>query len=206
MYKNFFKRIIDLFFGILIFIVLLPVFSIIYILVKFRMGSPVFFRQKRTGKNRAIFEIIKFRTMINKTKSEENDSSRLTKLGFFLRKTSLDELPQILNIIKGEMSFIGPRPLLPEYLNYYYDGELSRFDVRPGMSGYAEIIGRHKISWDDQFKYDTYYSANVSLILDLKILLITIPKVLHISNVSSLSRENKRLDIIRSTKNNIQDV
>ena len=170
------------------------------------MGTPVFFRQKRTGKNRAIFEIIKFRTMINKTKSEENDSSRLTKLGFFLRKTSLDELPQILNIIQGEMSFIGPRPLLPEYLNYYYDSELSRFDVRPGMSGYAEIIGRHKISWDDQFRYDAYYAANLSLLLDLKILLITIPKVLHISNVSSLSRENKRLDVIRCTKkNNLPD-
>ena len=146
------------------------------------------------------FEIIKFRTMTPKLNSSENDSIRLTKLGYFLRKTSLDELPQVINIIKGDMSFIGPRPLLPEYNNFYHDYELNRFNVRPGMSGYAEVKGRHKISWDKQFEYDSFYSDNLTFILDIKIFLATIPKVLNISKVSSLSRENKRLDIVRNKK------
>ena len=167
-------------------------------MVQLKMGNPAFFRQKRTGKDKEIFEIIKFRTMKTKTSSEQNDSSRMTKLGYLLRKTSLDELPQILNIIKGDMSFIGPRPLLPEYLKYYYVSELKRFSVRPGMSGYAEVKGRHKISWDQQFQYDVYYAENLTFFMDIKIFLTTIPKVLHIGNVQSLSRENGRLDSVRN--------
>lgn len=203
MYKKFFKRVFDIGFACLLLVIILPLFIIISILVYFKMGCPIFFRQNRTGRNQVIFEIMKFRTMKIKNNPEQSDSSRMTKLGYILRKTSLDELPQIINIVKGDMSFIGPRPLLPEYLSFYNKSELKRFDVRPGMSGYAEVKGRHKISWDDQFKYDVYYSDNLTFFLDIKIFLLTIPKVLHIGNVQSLSRENGRLDILRKKKKNI---
>lgn len=197
MYKSFLKRIFDFIIAVIIFLLVSPIIIILYFFIKLDMGSPIFFKQKRIGKKMKEFKIIKFRTMKSKINSLEKDSERITKLGYFLRKTSLDELPQLLNIIKGDMSFIGPRPLLPEYNNFYHDYELNRFDVNPGMSGYAEVKGRHKIDWDKQFEYDSYYSENLNFILDLKIFLATIPKVLNISKVSSLSRENKRLDIVR---------
>lgn len=194
------KRFIDVVFSIMLFLLFSPIFLLITISIIISMGTPIFFKQKRTGRNMVDFNIVKFRTMKKKKYNDEKDINRITRLGYILRKTSLDELPQLLNIIIGDMSFIGPRPLLPEYNEFYRKYELKRFDVRPGMSGYAEVKGRHKIDWDKQFEYDTYYANNLTFLLDLKIFLATIPKVLHISKVSSLSRENKRLDIIRSKK------
>lgn len=181
MYKNYIKRILDfLLSGIVLIILAIPLI-IVGLLIKVQLGSPILFRQKRPGKNGKIFEIIKFRTM-NNTKDENGnllpDDLRLTKFGKFIRSTSIDELPELINILKGDMSIVGPRPLLVEYLDLYNEEQKHRHDVRPGLTGLAQVNGRNCITWEAKFKYDIEYVKNVTFINDCKIILKTIEKVL----------------------------
>ena len=180
MYKKYFKRIIDFVAALLALILLSPVFIVVMIGLFFANQGKPFFFQLRPGKNEAVFKIIKFKTMNDKKDSNGNllsDAERLTKIGSFVRKTSLDEIPQLLNVIKGDMSLIGPRPLLPQYLELYSDFQKRRHEVKPGITGWAQVKGRNAISWDDKFILDVWYVKNVSFILDVKILLLTIKKV-----------------------------
>ena len=184
------KYFFDILFAIMGLIITSPLIIITSILVKIKLGSPIFFIQKRPGLRGKIFHLIKFRTMHNK-KDEFgellNDDSRLTSFGRWLRETSIDEIPTILNIIKGEMSFVGPRPLLMEYLNFYSEKERKRHDVKPGITGLAQINGRNKISWKKKFEYDILYLNNLSFILDLKIFLLTFLKVIKKEGTSNIS-------------------
>ena len=177
MYRNFFKRLFDIVFSFMLIIFLLPLYVTISISVLFFMGSPILFKQPRPGKNSKIFNMYKFRTMTNKKDKQGNvlpDKDRLNKFGLFLRKTSLDELPEIFIILFGKMSFIGPRPLLVEYLPYYTEEESHRHDVRPGLTGLAQVNGRNLLNWDDRFKKDLEYVSNITFIGDMKIILSTI--------------------------------
>lgn len=202
MYKNYFKNILDFFIALILFILTLPIAVVTAIILFFVVGNPVFFRQIRLGKNGKEFGIIKFRTMKTKTDASQTDAQRLTKIGAFLRKTSIDEIPQLINILKGDMSFIGPRPLLTEYYDYFTEAEKKRFEVKPGMSGYAEIKGRHQLGWDQQFAYDIQYVENLSFIFDAKIFLKTIPKVLNSSKITGMGNAGKsRLDQVRQKQN-----
>lgn len=181
MYKNYIKRILDfLLSGIVLIILAIPLI-IVGLLIKVQLGSPILFRQKRPGKNGKIFEIIKFRTM-NNTKDENGnllpDDLRLTKFGKFIRSTSIDELPELINILKGDMSIVGPRPLLVEYLDLYNEEQKHRHDVRPGLTGLAQVNGRNCITWEAKFKYDIEYVNNITFVNDCKIVLKTIEKVL----------------------------
>lgn len=157
--------------------------------IKANDGSPALFSQKRPGKDGKIFTVYKFRTMTVKTTDKEgkplSDMERMTKIGSFLRKTSLDELPQFVNVLKGEMSFIGPRPLLCEYLEYYNSEQARRHEVRPGITGWAQVNGRNAISWEEKFNYDVYYVDNMSLALDAKIIFKTIKNVLIHDGINS---------------------
>lgn len=187
LYKFFFKRLLDLVASTLIFILLSPVFLVVMVLLSLaNKGSP-FFIQQRPGKNEKIFNIIKFKTM-NDTKDDQGnllpDAQRLTKIGGFIRKTSLDEIPQLINVIKGDMSLIGPRPLLVSYLDLYDEFEKKRHIVRPGITGWAQVNGRNAIDWETKFKLDVYYVENLSLGLDIKILLKTINNVLLSKDIS----------------------
>ncbi|WP_288375626.1 sugar transferase [Chryseobacterium culicis] len=180
MYKIFIKRLIDFvtaFFG---FLILSPVFIVVTIgLFLANNGKPFFF-QKRPGKNGKIFSIIKFKTMNDKKDPKGNllpDADRLTAIGSFVRKTSLDEIPQLINVLKGDMSLIGPRPLLPKYLSLYNKFQARRHEVRPGITGWAQVNGRNSISWEKKFEYDVWYVDNISFSLDIKIILLTIKKV-----------------------------
>lgn len=180
MYKSFFKRILDFFTSLIGFILLSPVFVLVTIGLFFANQGKPFFFQKRPGKNEKIFKIIKFKTMNDKKDASGNllsDKERLTKIGAFVRKTSLDEIPQLLNVIKGDMSLIGPRPLLIQYLPLYNDFQKQRHYIRPGITGWAQINGRNAISWSQKFEYDVWYVTNCSFILDVKILFLTIKKV-----------------------------
>ena len=157
-------------------ILLLPLFLILYVLVYFSMGSPVFFRQKRVGKEQKIFEMMKFRSMTDEKNADGNllsDGERLTKLGNFLRKTSLDEIPELLNVLKGDMSIVGPRPLLVEYLPYYSEREKLRFEVRGGLIPPDALYGSVTPSWDDQLEFEAEYAEKISFLLDVKIILKT---------------------------------
>ena len=180
MYEPFFKRIID-FIGALIGLVLLsPLFIIVTIALYFANQGKPFFLQLRPGKKEKLFKIIKFKTMNDKKDEAGNllpDAERLTKIGSFVRKTSLDEIPQLLNVLKGDMSLIGPRPLLPEYLPLYNDFQKKRHHVKPGITGWAQVNGRNAISWQQKFEYDVWYVTNYSFFLDLKIVFLTIKKV-----------------------------
>lgn len=181
MYKKFFKRFLDILISSLAIIVLLPVYIIISILVLIFMGWPIIFKQPRPGYKEKIFNMYKFRTMTNKKDKKGNllpDKDRLTKFGIFLRKTSLDELPELFTILFGKMSFIGPRPLLVEYLPYYTKEEHHRHDVRPGLTGLAQSSGRNLVSWDERFKLDIKYTKNITFIGDVKIIINTIKTVL----------------------------
>lgn len=186
MYKNFFKRIIDFVGATLLFIILLPIFLVLYVLIVIFLGRPAIFRQKRPGKDEKIFEVMKFRSMTNEKGADGNllpDEVRLTKFGSFLRKSSLDEIPQLLNIIKGDMSFIGPRPLLVSNLPYYTEEEHHRHDVRPGITGLAQINGRNNLTNDQKFAYDVQYVRSISFLGDVKIVLMTIINVLRRSDI-----------------------
>lgn len=187
-YKNFFKRPMDFLLSLMAIIVLSPVLLIVAILVRVKLGSPVLFKQKRPGLNEKIFMMYKFRTMTDeKDKNGEllPDSVRLTKFGRFLRSTSLDELPELFNILKGDMSIIGPRPLLVQYLPLYNEHQKRRHEVRPGLSGLAQVSGRNAISWEDKFNLDVKYVENVSFITDWKIIFYTIKKVFVREGINS---------------------
>ena len=174
------KRIFDLIIGIVVTTLLLPLGLIIFILIRVFMGYPTIFKQKRPGYKEKIFTLYKFRTMNNKKNSKNlllPDDKRTTVLGKILRKTSLDELPSLINLLKGEMSLVGPRPLLPQYLKYYSDEQKRRHNVRPGITGWAQINGRNELNWSQKFDLDIWYVDNQSFYLDLKILLLTIIKV-----------------------------
>lgn len=173
-------------------LILIILFSPIYIIISFlilkKMGSPILFRQKRPGYKEKIFGIFKFRTMTNEKDAKGNllpDNQRLVGIGKFIRSTSLDELPQLFNVLKGEMSFVGPRPLLIEYLDLYNDKQKKRHDVKPGITGWAQVNGRNAISWEQKFEYDVWYVNNQSFSLDMKILWMTFLKVIKRSDISS---------------------
>lgn len=180
MYRNAFKRILDFIASFIGLLVLSPFFVIVTVGLFFANQGKPFFFQKRPGKNGKIFKIIKFKTMNDKRDPSGkllSDELRLTKIGAFVRKTSLDEIPQLINVLKGEMSLIGPRPLLPEYLNLYNDFQRRRNEVKPGITGWAQVNGRNTISWEQKFEYDVWYVDHLNFLLDIKILLLTVKKV-----------------------------
>lgn len=181
LYARYFKRVIDICCALVALIVFCWVYAILALLVRVKLGSPVLFTQDRPGKDSKIFKLYKFRTMTNER--DENgellpDEVRLTKFGKFLRATSLDELPEVFNILKGDMSIIGPRPLLVRYLPYYNDIEKHRHDVRPGLTGYAQAHGRNTVNWEERFQMDVEYAKNVTFMNDLRILWDTVMIVL----------------------------
>lgn len=181
MYKNYIKRFLDIIISFIALVVLSPVLLIVIIWLHFaNKGAGVFFLQERPGKNAEIFKIIKFKTMTDER--DENglllpDLKRITKAGNFVRKSSLDELPQLINVLKGDMSLIGPRPLLVKYLPLYNEKQARRHEVRPGITGWAQVNGRNAISWNEKFKYDVYYVDNCTFFIDLKIIWLTMKKV-----------------------------
>ena len=188
MYKIHIKSITDFCISLLLLIVASPILILITLLLFFSNKGKPFFFQLRPGKNDKIFKIIKFKTMNNKKESEGNllsDAKRLTKVGAFVRKTSLDEIPQLINVIKGDMSLIGPRPLLPEYLPLYNDFQKRRHEVKPGITGWAQVNGRNLISWQQKFEYDIWYVENISFLLDCKIVFLTIKKVFKREGISA---------------------
>ena len=183
-----FKNIFDKLLAMLLIIIFSPIYIIVSLLIFFKMGSPILFRQKRPGYKEKIFGIYKFRTMTNEKDSNGDllpDEQRLLGIGKFIRSTSLDELPQLFNVIKGEMSFVGPRPLLIEYLPLYNDRQKKRHNVKPGITGWAQVNGRNAISWEQKFEYDVWYVEHYSFFLDMKILWMTFLKVVQRSDISS---------------------
>lgn len=187
MYKTFFKRILDFTAALIGFILLSPVFVIVTIGLFFANDGKPFFFQTRPGKKERLFNIIKFKTMNDKKDTQGillADGERLTSIGAFVRKTSLDEIPQLLNVIKGDMSLIGPRPLLVQYLPLYNETQKQRHNIRPGITGWAQINGRNAISWNQKFEYDVWYVKNCTLLLDLKILFLTVKKVVVREGIS----------------------
>ena len=204
MYHDFFKRIIDIvlaFFGLLI---LLPFFAVVFLILLFNNNGKPFFFQKRPGKDEKIFKIIKFKSMTDKKDRSGNllpDSERVTTFGTFIRKTSLDEIPQLINIIKGDMSLVGPRPLRVRYLPYYTNEERIRHSIRPGVTGLAQVSGRNLLSWDEKLALDIKYVESISFVADLIILIKTIKKVLLPSGIE-LDPNLLNLDELRSKNSN----
>jgi undecaprenyl phosphate N,N'-diacetylbacillosamine 1-phosphate transferase len=201
-YKRYIKRLMDIALSLLAIIILSPVLLIVAILVRVKLGSPVIFKQKRPGFNEKIFTLYKFRTMTDE--KDENgellsNDIRLTKLGRILRATSLDELPELFNILKGDMSIIGPRPLLIEYLSLYNEKQKHRHDVRPGLSGLAQVNGRNAISWDEKFDYDVEYVESISFLLDVKLIVQTFFKVFRREGVNK--SENITMDKFKGSAN-----
>lgn len=187
-YRNYGKRIIDIVLSLCASILLAPLLLIIGVLVYFKLGSPVLFVQERPGKGEEIFKLIKFRTMTDEKDEDGNllpNSVRLTKFGKFLRSTSLDELPELWNILIGDMSIVGPRPLLVKYLPLYNQHQKRRHEVRPGLTGYAQVNGRNAISWDEKFRYDVLYVDNITLISDTMIVFKTVKQVLVRDGINS---------------------
>lgn len=183
----FVKRMIDIILSIAAMVVIFPLLIIVSILVFIRLGSPVFFTQDRVGKNGKIFKMIKFRSMVNSKDKNGDllaDGKRLTPLGRVLRSTSIDELPELINVIKGDMSLVGPRPLLVEYITRYSERQFKRHDVLPGLTGWAQINGRNIISWEKKFELDVWYVENWSILLDIKIMLMTIGKVFKKADIN----------------------
>ena len=189
MYKSFFKRFFDIVLSLLGLIVISPVFLLAWLcLVIANKGAGAFFIQERPGKNARIFKVVKFKTMTDEKDATGDllpDAQRLTKVGKFVRSTSLDEIPQLLNVIKGDMSLIGPRPLLVQYLPLYNDSQRRRHEVRPGITGWAQVNGRNAISWEQKFEYDVWYVDHVSLSLDVKIICKTNKKVFKREGINS---------------------
>ena len=188
MYKKYTKRPLDLTLALLALIVLSPIFLITAILVRVKLGSPVIFKQQRPGKNEKAFTLLKFRTMTDERGKNGEflpDEIRLTKFGKTLRSTSLDELPELLNIIKGDMSIVGPRPLLLEYIPHYNDFQRRRHEVRPGLTGLAQINGRNATTWDERFDFDIQYVDSLSFWQDVKIILATVKAVLKREGINS---------------------
>jgi len=188
MYKNYLKRIFDFVVALIGITFLLPIFLIVMIGLFISNNGKPFFFQQRPGRNGKIFKIIKFKTMNDKKDFNGNllsDAERLTAIGSFVRKTSLDEIPQLINVLKGDMSLIGPRPLLVQYLPLYNEHQARRHDVRPGITGWAQVNGRNAISWNQKFDYDVWYVENISLMLDVKIFFLTAKKVFIREGVSA---------------------
>lgn len=188
MYQKKIKRIIDFTFSLIGLIVISPVFLLLWLLLMVtNHGAGAFFTQARPGKNEKIFRVIKFKTMTDKRDKDGNllpDMERLTKTGKLIRSTSLDEIPQLINVLKGDMSLIGPRPLLVQYLPLYSSIQARRHEVRPGITGWAQVNGRNAISWEEKFKLDVFYVKNLSLLLDLKILSKTVVKVIKSEGIN----------------------
>ena len=187
MYEKYFKRVLDFVLSLMALVVLSPVMLVIYILVRIKLGKPAIFKQQRPGKNEKIFTLYKFRSMTDE--KDENgdllpDEKRLTKFGKTLRSTSLDELPELINILKGDMSIVGPRPLLVEYLELYDEQQKHRHDVRPGLTGLAQINGRNSIPWEEKFKDDIKYINKITFFGDIKIILRTIVKIIKREEIS----------------------
>lgn len=188
MYKSFFKPLFDFVFSLLGLVLLSPLFIIVTVGLYFANNGKPFFFQLRPGINGEIFRIIKFKTMNDKRDLEGNllsDGQRLTNIGKFVRKTSIDEIPQLLNVMKGDMSIIGPRPLLPEYLSLYSSTQSRRHEVKPGITGWAQVNGRNAISWQQKFELDVWYVDNISFWLDLKIVFLTVKKVFMREGINS---------------------
>lgn len=201
MYKNYFKRVIDFVIVLTALLMIWPFLLFIYIwLTIANKGAGALFYQERPGKDAKIFKVMKFKSMTDERDAEGNllpDADRLTKVGQFVRSTSIDELPQLINVLKGDMALIGPRPLLPRYLPYYTEREQLRHTVRPGISGWAQVNGRNNITWDNKLECDAYYAEHVSLWFDLKILWLTIYKVIKREGAVADKKENY-LDVERS--------
>lgn len=188
MYRNVLKPIFDFFLALALMIALSPIFLLLIVLLYLFNEKNVFFFQERPGKNERVFRIIKFKTMTDQKDEFGNllpDELRLTKMGKFVRKTSLDELPQLINVLKGDMSFIGPRPLLVSYLPLYSDEQKKRHLIKPGITGWAQVNGRNALTWQQKFIYDVYYVKHLSFALDLKIFLLTIKKVVKSEGINS---------------------
>lgn len=188
MYKLFLKRFLDIIISVCMIIILSPLFLIVSILVRCKLGSPVIFKQERPGKNEKIFSIYKFRTMSDERDANGEllaDDIRLTRFGKFLRSTSLDEIPEFFNIVKGDMSFVGPRPLLIQYLPLYNAQQKRRHLVRPGLTGWAQVNGRNRITWEERFALDVWYVDHIHFGLDIKILCMTVVKVFKRSDINS---------------------
>jgi lipopolysaccharide/colanic/teichoic acid biosynthesis glycosyltransferase len=187
MYRSFLKRVFDFSLALILCVLFSPIFIVTYLLVRIKLGSPVFFTQERPGLGGKIFKIYKFRTMTNERGEDGEllpDDKRLKGVGKTIRKLSLDELPQLLNVLKGEMSFVGPRPLLPEYLPLYNARQATRHSVLPGITGLAQVMGRNAISWDEKLEWDAKYAEQISFWLDMKILALTALKVVKSEGVS----------------------
>ena len=188
MYKNFTKRILDIILSSLALVILSPLLILTAFLIRIKLGAPVFFKQLRPGKNEKIFGILKFRTMTDAKDENGNllpDEIRLTRFGQFLRSTSIDELPELLNILNGDMSIVGPRPLLVQYLERYNEEQKHRHDVKPGLTGLAQVNGRNGITWEEKFHYDLEYVKNITFYGDCKIIFQTVMKVFGREGISS---------------------
>ena len=198
MYKYFFKRMIDFILVFCILVVIWPILLIITIWLHFaNKGAGAFFTQERPGKNGKIFKVIKFKTMTDERDADGKllpDAQRLTKVGKFVRSTSIDELPQLINVLKGDMSLIGPRPLLVKYLPLYSKEQARRHEVRPGITGWAQCHGRNAISWTEKFKLDVWYVDHCSLITDIKVIFITIKKVLFREDINTTSGQSATME------------
>ena len=191
MYKHFFKRFFDIIISFTALICLSPLLIIVTIWLHLaNKGAGAFFLQERPGKNAKIFKIIKYKTMTDECDANGNllpDAERLTKVGRFVRSTSIDELPQLINVLKGDMSLIGPRPLLPEYLPYYTTREQLRHSVRPGITGWAQVNGRNHLKWDDRLELDAYYVEHISIKMDCKIIILTIKNVISSKDIDVIT-------------------
>lgn len=206
MYKNFFKRLFDFLISLIALICISPILLFVTIWLHFaNKGAGAFFTQARPGKGEKIFKVIKFKTMTDERDANGEllpDAQRLTKVGRFVRSTSIDELPQLINVFKGDMALIGPRPLLPEYLPYYREKEKLRHTVRPGITGWAQVNGRNNVKWDDRLRLDVYYVEHLTLALDIKVLIKTVVNVLsHKDVVVDPASLGLRLDQERSKNN-----
>ena len=203
MYKHLFKRLIDFCIVFTALLIVWPILLVITIWLHFaNKGAGAFFFQERPGKDEKIFKVIKFKSMTDERDADGNllpDRERLTKVGKFVRATSIDELPQLINVLKGDMALIGPRPLLVKYLPYYTERERLRHSVRPGITGWAQVNGRNNITWDNKLECDAYYAENVSFLFDIKILLLTIYKVIKREGAVADKKENY-LDVERINK------
>ncbi len=206
MYAKYVKRILDFTLSLLALIVLSPIMLILCILVRIKLGNPIIFKQMRPGKDEKIFKLYKFRTMTDEKDEQGNllpDEIRLTKFGKFLRSTSLDELPELINIIKGDMAIVGPRPLLVQYLEFYNEEQKHRHDVRPGLTGLAQVSGRNSLTWEEKFKQDIEYINNLTFKNDVKIIFMTIGKVFKREGISQDGEATmERFDIAQAQKQN----